>query len=94
MRDWRIAHVRSVLGAALTGQDKYADAEPLLLAGYSQMRDAADSIPDELREARLREALERIVKLYESWGKPDKAAEYRASLSQGVNSEATAPTGQ
>jgi hypothetical protein len=29
---------------------------------------------------RKREALERIERLYESWGKPDKAAAWRAAL--------------
>ena len=41
--------------------------------GYQELQsDLAGS-----RRRRL-EALERIVKLYETWGKPDKAAEWRA----------------
>ena len=31
---------------------------------------------------RLAEAAERVVKLYEAWGKPDKAAEWRAKLAK------------
>ena len=47
----------------------------------------AQAIPEPVREQRLREALERIVKLYEAWheAEPDqgydqKAAEWRAKL--------------
>jgi hypothetical protein len=87
--DWRTAHVMSLLGASLTGQGKYTEAEPLLLDAYNQMKASAETIPADLREARLHEALERIVKLYEAWdaaelgkGYADKATEYRAMLSQ------------
>ena len=36
---------RSMLGGALLGQKKYAEAEPLLLAGYEGMKARADKIP-------------------------------------------------
>lgn len=82
--DWRIAYVMSLLGAALAGQDKFTEAEPLLLEGYNQMKDHAEMIPAYFREVRPREALERVVNLYESWeaaepgkGYAEKAAKYR-----------------
>jgi hypothetical protein len=31
---------------------------------------------------RLTEATERVVQLYKAWGKPDKAAEWRAKLAK------------
>jgi serine/threonine protein kinase/tetratricopeptide (TPR) repeat protein len=72
-------HTRSVLGAALLGQKKYADAEPLLLQGYEGMKQRAASNPKEAK-ARLREGLERLVQLYSDWGKADEAAKWRMQL--------------
>ncbi len=72
---WRRFDTRSMLGEALAGQKKFVEAEPLLLQGYEGMKDSAAA------EAILkRDALERIVHLYESWGKPDKAAAWRVAL--------------
>lgn len=68
---WLRYNAMSMLGEALAGQKKYAEAEPLLLEGYEKMR------PPKPVAFRKREALERIVKLYEAWGKPQRAAEWR-----------------
>ena len=46
----------------------------MLLEGYESM-----NVPPS-GAIRRSEALERVVHLYESWGKPDKAAEWRAKL--------------
>ena len=35
--DWRIANTLSLLGEAIAGQGRYAEAEPLLLAGNEGM---------------------------------------------------------
>src|SRR5437899_1032219 len=37
--DWSTFVARSLLGACLLGQKKYAEAEPLLLSGYEGMRE-------------------------------------------------------
>ena len=60
----------------LLGQKTYAEAEPLLLAGYEGMKAREAKVP----KPRLTQAGERIVKLYEAWGQPEKAAEWRAKL--------------
>jgi tetratricopeptide (TPR) repeat protein len=70
--DWRRYATMSMLGEALCGQGKHAEAEPLLVEGHERM------MPPEDLGVRKREALERLVKLYEAWGKPEKAAEWRA----------------
>jgi serine/threonine protein kinase/tetratricopeptide (TPR) repeat protein len=75
--DWTTFNTRSMLGACLVGQKKYADAEPLLLAGYDGMKKRQDKIPPQ-GTIRLGEAKDRLVQLYEAWGKPQKAAEWRA----------------
>jgi hypothetical protein len=43
--DWVRVHTMSQLGAALAGQKKYAEAEPLLIRGYDGMKDREAKIP-------------------------------------------------
>ncbi len=59
----------------LTNLGRFDEAEPLLLESYEKRRDNPQT-----HDIREREALERIVKLYETWARPDKAAEWRAKL--------------
>jgi hypothetical protein len=70
----------SALGACLLGQQKYAEAEPLLLRGYRGLRQHEQRIPAAFRQARLTEAAERLVQLYEAWGKPDETTKWRKEL--------------
>jgi hypothetical protein len=77
--DWWTFSTRSQLGVSLLGQKKFAEAEPLILLGYDEMRAREARIPAPLKN-RLAEAEERVVKLYDDWGKPEKAAEWRAKL--------------
>ncbi len=77
--NWRRHHTMSLLGRALLGQGRYAEAEPLIVAGYQQMKAREASIPVPERP-RLREAAERIIQLYEAWDKPDEAATWKAKL--------------
>ncbi len=77
--DWTTFNTRSLLGGSLLGQEKYAEAEPLILAGYEGMRARDEKIPPPA-QPRLTDAADRVVKLYEAWGKPEKAAEWRAKL--------------
>jgi tetratricopeptide (TPR) repeat protein len=74
--DWQRFRAESLLGASLAGQKKYAEAEPLLLEGYQGMLARKDrvAVPDRYHLDRAREWL---VQLYQSWGKPAKAAEWR-----------------
>jgi serine/threonine protein kinase/TPR repeat protein len=77
--DWRTFNARSMLGGSLLGQKKYAEAEPLLLAGYEGMKQREVSIPPE-GKPRLRETLERLVQLYEATHRPGQAAEWKQKL--------------
>ena len=79
--DWLTFNARSVLGGCLVGQEKYAEAEPLILAGYEGMKAREAKIPPPGKPY-FTEAAERVVKLYEAWGKPEKAAEWRAKLAK------------
>jgi len=75
-----------MLGGALLGQKKYADAEPLLVAGYEGMKQHEATIPPQ-RKDRLPEALERLVQLYEATDKPDEAARWRKELEASETAE-------
>ncbi len=66
------AYTRSLLGDTLREQRKFAEAEPLLLEGYEGLKRAKASA------RRLDEARGRVVQLYEAWGQPEKAAEWKA----------------
>ncbi len=77
--NWTTAETESLLGEALLQQRKFAEAEPLLLSGYEEMLRHKDEIPPQDRP-RLIKALERVVKLYEAWGKDEKAMRWRKDL--------------
>lgn len=73
--------VMSMLGASLMGQTKYAEAEPLLLQGCEGLLQRQAGMPPHLKPARrITESLERLVRLYEAWGKPVQAAEWKKKL--------------
>lgn len=60
------AEVQGKLGECIAAQLRFAEAEPLLLESFQSLNS--------------REALLRLVRLYEQWGKPDKASHHRSSL--------------
>ena len=75
--DWTTFNTRSMLGGSLLGQKQYAEAEPLLLEGYQGMKQREQHIPKP-GKPRLSEALDRLIELYDAWGKKDEAAKWRA----------------
>ncbi|MHC4588309.1 MAG: protein kinase domain-containing protein [Planctomycetota bacterium] len=66
---WLIGNAMSNLGEALAGQGKYEEVEPLLVDGFEQIRAREWSINYLYRDARLREALHRLIDFYDAWGK-------------------------
>jgi tetratricopeptide (TPR) repeat protein len=85
------ANTQSMLGEALLGQGKLDEAEPLLLDGYKGMKQREADIPPE-GKIRLTQAVERLVKLYETLERPDEAAKWRALLPAESENDAPAPT--
>ena len=77
--EWTTFNTKSMLGGALLGQKKYAEAEPLLLVGYEGMKQREAKIPPE-GKVRLTEALERLAELDEAMEKKDGAARWRKEL--------------
>jgi eukaryotic-like serine/threonine-protein kinase len=70
--DWRIGNTRSLYGGSLARQKKFSLAEPVLLQAHAEIA----KVPAAPKE-RLVQAVERIVELYEKWGKPDQAEKWR-----------------
>lgn len=70
---WITAMAQSVLGECLMAVGRYAGAEPLLLESYPNIKKGLGP-----EDERALTALSRIVQLYEAWGKPEQADEYRA----------------
>jgi serine/threonine protein kinase/tetratricopeptide (TPR) repeat protein len=77
--DWHTFDARSLLGASLLGLNKYAEAEPLLIRSYEEMKARERKIPPSSRN-RFAEAGARIIELYDAWGKDDKALEWRQRI--------------
>ncbi len=77
--DWTTFDTKSTLGEALFDQNKFADAEPLLLSGYEGMKQRESTMSSQ-EKPRITQALERLLKYYEARGKPDEARKWRNLL--------------
>ena len=66
---------QGVLGECLTAQKRYAEAEPLLLESYNDLKASQGE-----QKPKTVEAIQRLASLYEAWGKPAQAALYRVML--------------
>jgi serine/threonine-protein kinase len=73
--DWQTAETESLLGACLAARQRYDEAEPLLVASYATLKARRGD-----QDRRTRRALQYLVDLYQAWGKPEKAAQYRTLL--------------
>jgi len=83
-RDWRHSQTMIQLGAALIGQENYAEAELPLIQGYESLKAREAKIPVLAREC-LTAAAARIVRFYEAWGKKDTADQWRTRLKAGAS---------
>ncbi len=77
--DWTTFDTRSMLGGALLGQNRLAQAEPLLLDGYRGIKERESAIRPRSK-VRIPEALQRLVWLYETKGNEPEAAAWRSKL--------------
>ncbi len=69
---WIIFNTESTLGQSLIGQAQFEEAERLVVNSYTRMKDD-NFVPADV----LTLALERVIKLYTAWGKPEEAARFR-----------------
>jgi eukaryotic-like serine/threonine-protein kinase len=74
--DWHTYQAASQMGGFLLIQKNFAAAEPYLIQGFEGMKARESTIP-EISRRRIAEAHARIIALYEAWGKPEKAEEWR-----------------
>jgi serine/threonine-protein kinase len=72
-----VALANSALGECLTIEKRYDEAEPLLLASYESLKSSQGA-----SNPRTQIALQRIIALYEKWGRLDAASAYRDKLSK------------
>ncbi len=84
---WQQYETRSLLGASLAGRTRFAEAEPLLRAGYLGLQEST-GIPSESRSA-PEQAGERLVHLYQQWQKPQQAAEWQSKIHAALSARNT-----
>jgi eukaryotic-like serine/threonine-protein kinase len=77
--DWGTFDAQALLGRSLLGQQKYAEAEPLLVQGYEGMKRRAAQIPKQGR-FRVTETLQWLVQLSDATGQQEAAARWRKEL--------------
>ena len=76
-----IPEIESMLGACLTAQGRYDEAEGLLKAAHETLKEQVGQARGVLLNHRLtRQTLGWLEALYQAWGKPDEAAAHRALL--------------
>lgn len=73
---WATFQTRSLLGEALFRQDKFADAEQHLVAGYEGLVTREDVIPSNFGSP-ITDAIDRLIALYERMKKPAEVERYR-----------------
>ena len=70
--DFMVPYAASALGECLTAQKRYAEAEPLLIDSYNELKAKLGD-----QDKRTIEARQRLLKLYDDWEKPDQASQFR-----------------
>jgi tetratricopeptide (TPR) repeat protein len=76
---WFTFSARATLGGALLGQGRYAEAEPPLIQALEGMK-ARESQMRPSSKVLMIVPLERLVQLYDAWGKGAEAARWRKVL--------------
>lgn len=74
---WQRSTTRGALGGVLAEQGRFTEAEVLLNEAYLGLKDHPQATPK-----RLRQAVERLVRLYELWERPELAGAWGAILAQ------------
>jgi tetratricopeptide (TPR) repeat protein len=78
---WRRYRSQSLLGTSLVGQQRYPEAEPLVISGYEGLVQRQTSLPRGLG-SELADAADRIAQLYRAWGKPWEAARWSRKVEE------------
>jgi serine/threonine protein kinase/tetratricopeptide (TPR) repeat protein len=73
--DWSVGATKSLLGASLVALARYSEAEAVLLDARRDL----EALPVPPRRD-VHATIARLIDLYDAWGKPNRAAIYRAQL--------------
>ncbi len=87
---WSTFNTQSLLGAALLGQKKYGEAEPLLWKGFEGMKQREKTIPPPAI-TRLPEAIDRLVELFTATDKPNEVKTWQAERAKYPAAQAPPP---
>ena len=71
---WIGTYIRGALGACLSGEREFEEAEPLLLDAYENLKDQEAPITEIDRVGQI---VQHIVWMYEGWNKPKEAERWR-----------------
>jgi tetratricopeptide (TPR) repeat protein len=74
---WRTASARQTHGGALLAAGEHAEAEKLLVESYKQLSEEPGVHPDSIRKN-----LQRLVTLYQDWGRDASAQKYQLTLTR------------
>ncbi len=77
--EWRTAYVESQLGETLACEQRYSEAEPLLVAAFEGLKAQAARIPASA-DVDFRRTGEGLIRLYIAWGKPGEADVWRQKI--------------
>ena len=88
--DWPGFDVRILLGEALIRQRRYAEAEPLLLAGYTGLVGLMGKEAN-LEPSDVAAAADRLAELYTALGNPAEAAKWQAERAKYPPEQAPRP---
>jgi tetratricopeptide (TPR) repeat protein len=75
-----IAFAEGLLGETLVKQQRYEEAEPVLLRSHAAILKGVMNASNFL----ALESFNRVVELYDSWGRPEEAAPYRDAMARAV----------
>ncbi len=81
---WEAFSARSLLGGALLGQRKFAEAQPLIVSGYDELKKQAAARKNLDNDARddLRGAMDRLEELYDQRQDDRDSARWKAEMEQ------------
>ena len=83
-------NAQGLLAAALVGQQKYAEAEPLLISSYQGTKQREARMGANIK-AETKEAIERLVRLYEAQGRSHQATEWKQQLEEFERAQTNRP---
>ncbi|HMQ16288.1 MAG TPA: tetratricopeptide repeat protein [Phycisphaerae bacterium] len=75
--DTATADAAAALGACLAALERFDEAETLLLGAHASLQASPQAQPQTRRET-----VERLIRLYDRWGRPDRAMHWKSHLEE------------